>query len=282
MIKIREALNEGTKTILNMGVENGEREAAELLSFVTGIGIEELRRKGETNLTNKEEARFYEVLNKRSSGYPLQYILGEWSFYNLDRLIVGEGVLIPRPETELLVDEALEILNGKKEEKPEVVDLCSGSGCIAIAVALNAPWCHVTAVEYSDKAFYYLNENAKNYNLPNLTLKKGNLFNGPEGDIDLLLSNPPYIKTEDIKGLQAEVQYEPEMALNGGEDGLMFNRGIRDKWFKKINPGGTAIMEIGEDQGQDVYNLFKTVADNITIKQDYSRLDRLILAFKLA
>lgn len=274
-------LKSGRDKLLSSGIENCKREAEELLSFVTGKSLSTIRFSGNNLLEPEKVEKFNRLIKKRCNGYPLQYILGEWSFYNLDHLSVGEGVLIPRPETELIVDRALEFLSKKRDKGTiEVFDLCSGSGCIAISVALNAPWCHVTAVEYSDDALFYLKKNVEKYNLENLTVKKWNLFDGPYMNMDLLLSNPPYIKTEDINGLQSEVHYEPEMALDGGEDGLVFYRAIKEKWFERLNPGGLAVMEIGEDQGEEIEELFKSVSSSTLVRKDYSGLDRIVEAYR--
>lgn len=281
-MKISEIIDSGSGMLLSSGTENGFREAQELLSFVVGRELSYIRVRGDETVDKRDEERFFSLIEKRLSGYPLQYILGEWSFYNLDRLFVGEGVLIPRPETELLVDEALEFLKEKKDGTPEVFDLCSGSGCIAIAVALNAPWCHVTALEYSEKAFSYLERNASLYNLDNLTLVKGDIFDGPPAEADLIISNPPYIRTEDLEGLQKEVHFEPEKALDGGEDGLVFYRAIRDLWFSSLRSGGLVLMEIGEDQGDDLKCLFEDTSSRVEVKKDYSGLDRVVTAFREA
>ena len=189
------------KTLLENGIENPRFEAKELYNAFSG---EELKK----------------AIERRIKGEPLQYILGEWEFYSLP-FIVGEGVLIPRPETELLVDLALKYAT--KESK--IIDLCSGSGAIAIAIAKNTG-ASLFALEKYEKALNYLEKNIA-LNKANVKVIKEDLFNfEPSEKFDIIISNPPYIKKADLASLQKEVRFEPMTALDGGEDGLIFYRHI--------------------------------------------------------
>lgn len=206
-----------------------------------------------------EAKAFFEKLEERKNGRPLQYILGVWQFLDCD-FYVGEGVLIPRQDTECLVLKAFEYI--RKNDVKTVYDLCSGSGCIGICVAKEFPETDVVLFEKSDEAIKYIKKNIVLNGVKNVRIVKGDLFNGADcyslNDADLILSNPPYIKTEDIVSLQKEVLFEPKEALDGGEDGLRFYKALRDEWFVK-NKCGCIIMECGEDQAEDIAKMFSSV-----------------------
>ena len=212
---------------------------------------------------------------RRISGEPLQYIVGKWEFYGLP-FYVGEGVLIPRADTEVLVDNALEFL--ANEPDCTVVDLCSGSGCIAVSVAKNAKNAKVSAVELYEPAYSYLNRNVK---LNNAAVKviKADLFDTPDFDgIDLLLTNPPYIETDTINGLSQEVKREPKTALDGGEDGLDYYRAIAEKWLPVTRK--CVMAEIGETQAADVTALFEQKGFACVTVKDLIGNDRVIIGTK--
>ncbi len=250
----REYLKETAERLKRVGVDSPDFEATQLVRAAA----------------DKEAVE--EMLKRRRGGEPLQYILGEWEFFGLP-FKVGEGVLIPRPDTEILVEAALEIIGNKNLS---VLDLCSGSGAIAIAIAKNSN-CNVTAIEKSEKAFRYLMENVTLNNV-NVNCILGDVFENFTGEFDIILSNPPYIASKVIEGLSEEVKREPEMALDGGEDGLMFYRRIMGYWKTKLKEGGTLAVEIGYDQAKSVMKLFEQEGfGKIALKKDYSGNDRAIL-----
>ena len=158
---------------------------------------------------------------RRLEGEPLQYILGEWEFFSLP-FKVGPGVLIPRPDTECLVEQALGYIKDNPAQR--IIDLCSGSGAVAVAIAYNAPLCRVTALEKEPEAFGYLERNIRRNQTDNVDAVCADLFDGPcaLGLFDLIVSNPPYIRSEEIGLLEPQVRREPRAALDGGEDGLTF------------------------------------------------------------
>lgn len=217
------------------------------------------------------EERIIEKAKKRADGYPLQYIFGNWEFYGL-LFSVGEGVLIPRADTETLVDTAIELI--KKGKFKTVVDLCSGSGAVAVAVDKNTD-ASVTAVELSDKAFRYLEENIKKNNSSVTAVKAdATVFSG---SFDLCLCNPPYIKTEVIKELSREVRFEPTTALDGGSDGLAFYRKITQNAKNFLNPQGVLAYEIGYDQADAVSKILSENGfSDIHIIKDLSGNQRVI------
>lgn len=228
-------------------------------------------------VSNKKLA---DMLWKLKSGEPLQYVLGKWDFYESE-FYVGKGVLIPRPETEELADAVIKA--AKKLLNPIVYDLCSGSGCIGISVAKAVPDSKVYCIEKSDEAFKYLLENCKM--AENAIPVKGDICLAAEitakEKADIIVSNPPYIKTGDICNLQSELSYEPEMALDGGTDGLFFYRVISDNWESALKPGGKLFLEIGEDQGDSVSKILsESEFKNIQIKKDIYQNVRMVFAEK--
>ena len=217
--------------------------------------------------TDKEvdEIKLYPLLKRLEKGEPLQYIIGKWDFYESE-FFVGEGVLIPRPETEELVDIAVE--EAKKLEKPVIYDLCSGSGCIGISIAKKIESSTVFCVEKSEKAFEYLKKNSKG--VSNIYAVLGDIkdsFDFPSADI--IVSNPPYIRTDDIKTLDRELSFEPQMALDGGKDGLDFYRIIKDNYLSKLKSGGLFLFEIGNEQKDDIERLFNDFLKVEVLKDMY-------------
>lgn len=231
------------------------------------------------------EAQLAECENKakrRKTGEPLQYILGNWDFYGR-KYFVGEGVLIPRPETELLCDIAIGHL---KNTDGTAVDLCSGSGCIAVTTALEAN-VGTVGIEISGKAYgYFLKNIAENKAEKLVTAINGDIFDKdilgqfPDDSLSAVLSNPPYISSADMKTLQKEVTFEPELALFGGEDGLDFYRRLVPMWAVKLRSGGLFAVEIGEEQGQAVSDIFKKAGLTPQIVTDYSGHNRIVSAVK--
>jgi release factor glutamine methyltransferase len=222
-----------------------------------------------------DPAPFYALVKRRAEGEPLQYILGAWEFYGLP-FAVGPGVLIPRPETELLVDLALEFLRDK--ENPVVFDLCAGSGCVGLSVARHCPHAQVHLIELSGEAMPYLLQNARPY--PNAHVHQGDILH-PVSCIlhpDLILSNPPYVKTGDIEALSAEVRREPPMALDGGADGLRFYRALADRWLPRLRPGGRMAVECGEGQASAVAEMF--AGHGVEILRDYRGVERVVAVAK--
>lgn len=221
--------------------------------------------------------RLNEAVSRRIIGEPLQYILGEWEFYGIT-LKTDSRALIPRADTETLVDTALDFL--KSKDNAEIIDLCSGTGCIALAIAKHTGFA-VTALEKFKDAYTLLCENIKLCNLP-VNAVCGDLFDGHCGKkYDLIVTNPPYIKAADIIGLQKEVGFEPKTALDGGADGLDFYRAIAELWAPSLNGGGMLAVEIGVDQHFDVKALFEAAGlKSITFYKDLSGIIRVVSGIK--
>lgn len=268
-----------TKDILTeAGFEAPAFEALCLVEKVFGFNRLALITRGEeTAATDEKLALLAELTEKRLSHEPLQYIIEKWSFMGID-LLVGEGVLVPRDDTEVVTSLCIDFLSGK--ENPSVIDLCAGSGAISLALEKYAN-CKVTAVELSDKAFSYLTQNIK-LNNSAVNALNGDIFEChkdiADNSLDLIVSNPPYIKSADIAALQEEVQHEPVMALDGGESGLDFYRRIVPLWKSKLKAGGALAFELGEGQYDEVCRI---LADNgfggITESIDFGGIQRAII-----
>ena len=270
----------GSQKLRASGKENSDFDARCLLEFVLNLNPTQylLNRSEEVDSVCAE--KFLSLVERRSNGEPLQYILGKWEFMGLP-FYVGEGVLIPRPETEMLVEYALDFLKDKKNSV--VIDLCSGSGCIAISVAKHLPNAKVYAVEKSDLAFPYLKKNIWLNCVFNVSAVHGDIFDSTLlSDIkpDLILSNPPYIRSPEIASLQSEVRNEPSMALDGGEDGLVFYREIANGWLDRLGTGGAITVECAEDQTEDIIRMFSKKTKYAEAFNDLSGLPRTVTAIK--
>lgn len=233
-----------------------EVDGALLLSHLTGRPMLMLRLDSDTQLPEDVLCAFLTLREKRLKRIPLQYLTHEQCFLGRD-FYVDERVLIPRPETELLVERAISALNACGAAQPAVLDLCCGSGCIAVSLALAAPHATVEATDLSDGALAVTRRNAENLGAA-VTMHQGDLFGGVgERRYHVIVSNPPYIPTEDCKALQPEVMLEPGMALDGGADGLNFYRRIAREAPAHLYPGGAVLLEVGYDQGEAIAALMR-------------------------
>ncbi len=252
--------------------------------FQKAFGLDRQGRLLRSNeIADGTKARGYmDCVRERASGRPLQYILGKWPFMKLE-LNVGEGVLIPREETELLVYTAARLLRGV--DAPCVLDLCAGTGAVALGLASLFPSAKITAAEFYDKAFSYLNLNIKETGFRNVTALRLDVLD-PQSTrqlpmLDCIVSNPPYVEEETISTLQAEVQLEPRTALNGGRDGLDFYRAIAQLWLPKLKPSGTAAVEVGEGQADAVSELFKAAGlSQIQVHRDFNEIERVVAGIR--
>ncbi len=251
MRMLKEAYRACRQALANSGIENADYEALCLIEHVTGFSRAGLIAHGDAAVSDSQQAQLTALTEKRLRRYPLQYLLGAWSFMGIP-LAVGEGVLIPRDDTEVCTRLCLDYLRGKPHA--QAFDLCAGSGAIALALERFGK-AQVTAVELSEHAFYFLKTNIKQNNAT-VTPVHGDVLHCytdvSDGSLDLIVSNPPYIRRGDLPSLQAEVQFEPAMALDGGEDGYDFYRAIIARWSRKLKPGGALVFELGEGQAAAV------------------------------
>lgn len=242
------------------GCPDPDFDAVELTRLVTGQDP----RLSETPLTEEQAARLAQLAALRFERRPLQYIEGKWGFLDFE-VQVGEGVLIPRQDSEAICLKAIDLLKGQKA--PAVLDLCAGSGCLGLAVKSRCPAARVTAVEKSAEALPWLQKNAAealpgfDAAHPALNVQQGDVFQWnkgqAEGQFDLILANPPYLTAEEMRTLQPEVEFEPAMALDGGEDGLDFYRHIAKAYRPLTKPGGWLVMEFGWQQWEPVKALLE-------------------------
>lgn len=235
-------------------------------------------------LSNEELKCFNEMINDRLNGRPIAYIVKNREFMALD-FYVEEGVLIPRPDTEPLVEEVIELSKGMKDVT--IVDIGTGSGAISVSLAKYIKNSYVYSLDISDKALSIGKKNAVNNEVyDKIEFIKSDVFTGIKDrniKLDIIVSNPPYIKKEDIKTLHTQVKdYEPYIALEGGEDGLDFYRTITEESLKYLKSNGILAFEVGHDQANDVCTIMKNHGyKKIYTKKDLQGIDRVVIGFKL-
>ncbi len=263
-------------------IEFPETECGFIIEHVTGkryMDYVKLHPDQKADSSTVEKA--FEISERRIKGEPLQYIFGEWDFYGLT-FKVGEGVLIPRGDTEVLVEKALELLEGV--EKPVMADLCSGSGCIPAAVCHMNRTVSACALEKSPEAFKYLTENMESLKTGVKPMLCDVLHKSvAEGfrELHIITANPPYLTERDMAELQAEVKYEPEMALYGGTDGLYFYREIASLWKASLREGGWLIFELGLGQYKDVMDIMTHAGyRDVSYVCDYAGIERVVFGRK--
>ena len=273
----QEAVREIEARLTAAGCPDADFDARELFRLVTGADL----RLADQPLTAAQADRLETLTVRRADREPLQYLCGSWPFLDFE-LAVGPGVLCPRADTEVVAEAAAGLLAGV--QKPKVLDLCAGTGCLGLGIKRFCPDAVVTSLEKSPEAFRYLEQNAKNaLHRPAATPVLGDLFTYwetlPEGKLDLIVSNPPYLTAAEMQQLQPEVAREPAMALEAGADGLVFYRAIAEHYQKALRPGGALALEIGWQQREAVTAL---LAENgwveIVCKKDYGGNDRCITA----
>ena len=285
-MNIEELLQEIIRVFKKAGIECAEAEARQLACHVLSCDLSYLILHSREEIDDKVLLASAALINERCKGKPLQYVMGTASFYGID-LAVDERVLIPRPETELLAERAIAEL--KERPFPKVMDLCTGSGAIAAAVAANVPNVKVIATELSPRAFMLARVNLRPY--ANVKVLRGDLFEALESkdsdpstkDIpfDAILTNPPYIPSGAIDGLAREVKdHEPHMALDGGKDGLDIIKRIIAEAPAHLKPSGFLLMEIGDDQADAVMDLVLSSGAyrSASIIKDLAQKDRMLMA----
>ncbi|MBQ8203956.1 MAG: peptide chain release factor N(5)-glutamine methyltransferase [Clostridia bacterium] len=275
MATIFESYNNCKKELSKAGIEDYVFEAKQIIKHITGYNNAQILQKYTQSLTEFQENNLTVIIKQRQIRYPLQYILGKWNFFGRE-FFVGPGVLIPRSDTETLMDVCLEVI--KDKQTPAVLDLCAGSGCIGITIKGEKADSDVILVEKFDEALSYAEKNAK-HNKLQVNIVKGDVLEGAcsEGKYDLIVSNPPYITDEDMKTLQPEVKFEPETALGGGEDGLVFYRAITEKYKNSLKENGTLAFEVGVNQSDRVKELLLAAGfKNISTRKDLNGIERVV------
>lgn len=269
---LKEACLSGQKRLETVGIAEAALDAWYLLEFVTGVSRSHFLAWPEELLSEEQEARYREVVEERAKRIPLQHITGEQEFMGLT-FRVNENVLIPRQDTEVLVEETLKYLRPGMR----FLDLCTGSGCILLSLLHFCPGAEGLGADISSEALQVAEANRKAL-MPEAGLVQSDLFEKIEGSFDIIVSNPPYIKSKEIRNLMEEVRlHDPMLALDGREDGLYFYRKITEESAMHLKPGGRVLFEIGYDQGADVSRFMEAQGFcEIEVIKDLAGLDRVV------
>lgn len=274
-MKIREALNKGSNILKESDIEYFKEDALELLSVILNTDKINIILNGEELLDSDKEEEYFNWIKRRSEKEPLKYIIGYADFFGLV-LKVKNGVLIPRVDTETLVEEVISI----EREKKNILDMCCGSGAIGIALAKNIKDVTVTLVDISEIAEEVTKENICRLEVDNAKFIHSNLFENIDSNkFDVIVSNPPYIRTDVIDTLMEDVKdYEPHLALDGGKDGLYFYNKITKEAITHLSEGGYLCYEIGYDQGNEVRELMENQGfKNVRVIKDLAGNDRVAI-----
>ena len=271
-MKIKEALIEGRDYLKDLEYTYPIYETRRILSDLLNKDLSYLVSHDEDLLDSKIENKYFKILEKRQKGIPLQYILGEEDFYGRTFKVI-EGVLIPRQDTEISVEKILNVIENNQINN--MLEIGCGTGIVSISVDLESS-VDVTAVDISEKAMENTRINKENLN-SKIKIIKSDLFSNINEKFDLIYSNPPYIKSCEIENLQVEVRdYEPRLALDGGEDGLFFYRSIIKSSPEFLNHKGFLVFEIGYDEAEDICNLMKDKFE-VEVYKDLNNLDRVVV-----
>ncbi|MBQ2062686.1 MAG: peptide chain release factor N(5)-glutamine methyltransferase [Oscillospiraceae bacterium] len=260
-------------------IEAATLEARELVCFASGKTREELSRDARLYVPREIEERTRELVARHLAGEPVAYLIGEWEFYGMP-LDISESVLIPRTDTEVLAEQAIQYV--KTLEKPRVLDLCAGSGCVGLAIAAHADRSMVVLGEISDGAIRVCRQNIRRNGLTGRVVAfQADALAKPSvnlGEFDCIVCNPPYIPSGDIAALDVSVRdYEPRLALDGGEDGLDFYRAVCGKWRQALRTGGRLYFEVGAGQADPVLRLMREVGfGDIQVIPDTGGIPRVV------
>lgn len=262
------------------GVEAATLEARELVCFGTGKSREELTRDSRLYASPEREDQVRRLVERRMAGEPVAYLIGEWEFYGLP-LDISRDVLIPRADTEVLAEQVIAYIGPLGDCR--VLDLCAGSGCVGLAIASQAPRARVVLGEIDDSALKICRQNIRRNNLSGRVMPvQVNALEKPArslGEFHCIVSNPPYIPTADIAGLENSVRdYEPHLALDGGADGLDFYRSVTRDWRSVLVPGGRLYFEVGIGQADPVLRLMRSQGfGDLQIIKDHHKIPRVVL-----
>lgn len=276
-MKIKEALYACINNLKENNIDEAHSKARRLLAFTLNVPKEYLIINNEKELSKQDFEYYNSYITRLINGEPIQYIIGKQEFMGIE-FNVNKDVLIPQPDTEILVEETIKI--AKEYNKPKVLDLCTGSGAIAVSIKKYVPEAEVFASDISIKALQI----AKINNVDNnINFIESNLFENINNEFDIIVSNPPYIRTEEIKGLSQEVQNEPLIALDGGQDGLDFYKDIIKQAHNHLKSNGKLCLEIGDEQKDAITQILKSNFNYTNIKyyKDLQGNDRVIIVEKM-
>lgn len=273
----RDVYDEGVARLAAAGIEEAALDARLLLEFVCGTDRNTLLAHGEREVSEEEYGRYSGFIERRAAHVPLQHLTGEQDFMGLT-FLVNKDVLVPRQDTEVLVEEVMKHLH----DGMRILDLCTGSGCILLSLLHYSNDCEGVGVDLSERALAVARENQERLRSDRPEMKarflEGDLFAGLEERFDMIVSNPPYIKTDVIDTLMPEVwEHEPVMALDGGADGLVFYRRIAGDAGAYLNGGGMLFFEIGCEQAEDVRSIMEAAGfREVEVVKDFAGLDRVV------
>lgn len=273
----RDVYDEGAARLAEAGIEEAELDARLLLEFVCGTDRNTLLAHGEREVSEEEYGRYSGFIERRAAHVPLQHLTGEQDFMGLT-FLVNKDVLVPRQDTEVLVEEVMKHLH----DGMRILDLCTGTGCVLLSLLHYSNDCEGVGVDLSERALAVARENQERLRSDrpemNARFLEGDLFAGLEERFDMIVSNPPYIKTDVIDTLMPEVrEHEPVMALDGGADGLVFYRRIAGDAGAYLNGGGMLFFEIGCEQAEDVRSIMEAAGfREVEVVKDFAGLDRVV------
>jgi len=277
---IFEAYNSTKKKLMDAGIEDYVFEAKQIIKHITGLNATQILTLYNNKLTQFQENNLVALIHQREVRYPLQYIFGEWDFYGRP-YTVGPGVLVPRADTETVIESALEYL--KEIEAPEILDLCAGSGCIGITLAKEKEDSKVLMVEKYMEAFRYTLKNLELNLAANAKATMGDIFEktGADNRYDLIVSNPPYIPENEMKDISPETKYEPETALIARDGGMEFYKAITENYTESLKDGGMLLFEVGINESEKVAEILKNAGYcDIKVKKDLNGIDRAVSGIK--
>ena len=281
-MNLREIFNSAGETLMRTGSPDAQLEAEVLIRHVLRIDRATFFRDLEEPVTDCDRERLDDLVNRRLNREPLNYITGLREFYGLD-FEVSDSVLIPRQETELLVDTVISLARSRPKCEMKICDIGTGSGAIAVSVAVNLPSAEVMAIDISQRALDIADANRRMHGVYNrVSLRRGNLLEPVDWKPEIIVSNPPYIRRSDLSLLQPEIQYEPSVALDGGPDGLEVIRGLLRQSSDKVSSTGAILFEIDSSQKDSARMLSREYFPNseISILDDLSGNSRAILIEK--
>lgn len=273
---IFEAYNTCKAELQKAGIKDEVFESKQIIKYVTGYSNAQILSHYNDRLTEFQQNNLTAIKKQRIIHYPLQYIFGKWDFYGRE-FAVGTGVLIPRADTETVIDVCIE--KAQNAFGTKILDLCAGTGCIGITLACELPSSEVTLLEKYEEAARYIKKNIEKNNAKNAHLLMGDIFEsaGADQKYSLIVSNPPYVSADEMENLQPELAFEPDTALYGGEDGLLFYRAICENYKDALQDGGTLVFEIGYSQGKAVSEIMKENGFcDVEIRKDLSENDRVV------
>ena len=281
-MNLREIFNSAGETLMRTGSPDAQLEAEVLIRHVLRIDRATFFRDLEQPVTDCDRERLDDLVNRRLNREPLNYITGLREFYGLD-FEVSDSVLIPRQETELLVDTVISLARSRPKCEMKICDIGTGSGAIAVSVAVNLPSAEVMAIDISQRALDIADANRRMHGVYNrVSLRRGNLLEPVDWKPEIIVSNPPYIRRSDLSLLQPEIQYEPSVALDGGPDGLEVIRGLLRQSSDKVSSTGAILFEIDSSQKESARMLSREYFPNseISVLDDLSGNSRAILIEK--